>query len=635
MSKTKGTRARPDRAQGVVWDLGSFFPAFGGPEMRAFKERLAADVAALQAGAATAGSLNAATAERWEAIVLRLEDVEARLGHITAYIECLGAADAANEAYSREEAALARIGAEAEKAEVDLLHAFKEASEADFAVFAGRERLASAGHRLRRLRRRALHTMSREQEKLAADLAVDGLHAWGRMYNTLTGKLDFEMKWPDGRSNDRSKGRVERLPMAQWRALMSASDREVGRAAFEGGNREWARVGDVCGFAINAIAGNRLTLNRYRRHAHYLEPALYQAQVDRETLEAMYAAIHANVELPRRIFKAKAAALGRAGIWWFEREAPLLLEDSGQVDWPDGAAMVGRSFRRVYPGLADYFDRALEQRWIESEKRGGKRPGAFCTGSDVSNEQRVYMTYGGVLRDVSTLAHEVGHAWHGWLMRDLRPMARGYPMTLAETASVFAEQILAEGVADDPGISDTQKLLSLDGGLCDAAIMLLDITVRYEFERAFHDERASGEVGVSRLKELMVEAQRRVWADALLPGGEDPWFWASKLHFYITGTTFYNFPYTFGFLLAMALVARFRAKGAAFLPDYERFLRLTGSGSAEEVVKQALGRDIRSQEFWAEGIQALEEPLARYESLLASLPGLTARSSRRPPSRSR
>ncbi len=144
-------------------------------------------------------------------------------------------------------------------------------------------------------------------------------------------------------------------------------------------------------------------------------------------------------------------------------------------------------------------------------------------------------------------------------------------MTLAETASVFAEQILAEGVAEDPRLPDTQKLAILDGELCDAAIMLLDITVRYEFERAFHDERAAGEVGVSRLGELMVAAQRRVWADALLPDGVDPWFWASKLHFYITETTFYNFPYTFGFLLAMALVRRFRRKGAAFLPTTSAF----------------------------------------------------------------
>ncbi len=603
--------SKPAASPPQVWDLASYFPSFDGPEMRTFKDLLRADLRALAERAAAAGGLEASTAGTWEGIALGLEDIEARLGHLASFVECLGAADAASEAYGREEALLAQLGAEAEKIEVELLHAFKAASAGDFAAFLERENLRGAGHRLRRLKRRAEHTMPREQERLASDLAVDGLQAWGRLYNTLSGKLDFRMQWPDGR--------IERVPMAQWRALMSAADRRVGRAAFEGGNHAWARVGDVCAAALNAIAGNRLTLNRYRGHRHYLEPALYQSQVDRETLEAMYSAIYAHIQLPRRIFRAKASAFGRGGLWWFEREAPLVLKDLSAegLSWEAGSRLVGRAFRRVYPALADYFEQALERRWIESQMRPGKRPGAFCTGSELTGEQRVYMTFAGTLRDASTLAHETGHAWHSSLLRDLRPMARSYPMTLAETASVFAEKILAEGVAADPGLPDGQKLAMLDGELCDAAIMLLDITVRYEFERAFHDERASGEVGVSRLGELMVAAQRRVWAEALLPDGEDPWFWASKLHFYITGTTFYNFPYTFGFLLAMALVGRFRRQGPAFLPDYERFLRLTGSGSAEEVVRQAIGEDIRRPDFWAGGILALEEPLARYEALLA------------------
>jgi oligoendopeptidase F len=310
--------------------------------------------------------------------------------------------------------------------------------------------------------------------------------------------------------------------------------------------------------------------------------------------------------------------MGRTGIWWFEREAPLPLEAAGELGWNDGSRLVAQSFRLAYPALADYYAMALDKRWVESENRGGKRPGAFCTGSEVTGEQRVYMTFAGALGDASTLAHEVGHAWHGWLMRDLRPLARAYPMTLAETASVFAEQVFAEGIDADPGISAEQKLLTLDGALGDAGIMLLDITVRYEFERAFHDERRQGEVGVSRLRELMVKAQRQVWGDALLSGGEDPYFWASKLHFYITDVSFYNFPYTFGFLLAMALVRLFRQQGSAFLPCYEEFLRLTGSGTAEEVVKSAFGEDIRRREFWADGIRALEEPLRRYERLLAA-----------------
>jgi oligoendopeptidase F len=220
------------------------------------------------------------------------------------------------------------------------------------------------------------------------------------------------------------------------------------------------------------------------------------------------------------------------------------------------------------------------------------------------------------LGDVLTLAHESGHAFHGYLMRDIRPYARGYPMTLAETASTFGEQVLMNGLLDNPDVSDAQKAMMLDVEVGHGAIYLLDIPVRYEFEKAFYNERKNGELSVSRLKQLMVETQRRVLGDVLEAGGEDPYFWASKLHFYITGITFYNFPYTFGFLLSRGLYAMFKKEGTSFLRKYEEFLRLTGSDTAENVVRRSLGRDLETPEFWTEAIRSLEEPLNQLETLL-------------------
>ena len=132
----------------------------------------------------------------------------------------------------------------------------------------------------------------------------------------------------------------------------------------------------------------------------------------------------------------------------------------------------------------------------------------------------------------------------------------------------------------------------------------------YQFEKKLYEERADGELTVSRLKELMVETQREIFGDALAQGGEDPYFWASKLHFYITGVTFYNFPYTFGFLLSRGLYSMFKQEGPDFLPRYEEFLRLTGSDTAEGVARRALGRDLEDTQFWIEAIQTLEAPLA-------------------------
>jgi oligoendopeptidase F len=205
------------------------------------------------------------------------------------------------------------------------------------------------------------------------------------------------------------------------------------------------------------------------------------------------------------------------------------------------------------------------------------------------------------------------------MMRDVRPYGRVYPMTLAETASTFGEQVLMNGLIDDPDAGPDRKALILDIELGHGAVYLLDIPVRYEFEKAFYEERAQGPLSVSRLKDLMVSTQRRIVGDILEPGGEDPYFWASKLHFYITGITFYNFPYTFGYLLSRGLYVMFKEERAAFLPRYEEFLRRAGGDTAENVVQHTIGVDIEKPEFWAAAIRSLEEPLARLQNLLPEI----------------
>jgi len=597
-----------DSSKGVTWDLSSYFPKFNGPEMTAFKKKLTADVAALQKKAATAPPLSPKTAGEWEKLLLKAEELESRLGHIISYVTCLESADAANNDYGKERAALIGLAAEYSKFGVDLRRAIKDVPEKTLAAFLKREKLAPVAHSIRRVHEEARRTMTPPEEKLAADLAVTGFHSWSALYDKLSSKLEFDMVWPDGRK--------EKLPISRWRSLMSDPDRKVGRAAFEGGNRAWSSIEDSCAAALNAIAGTRLTLYRHRGIKDFLDTPLMNAGIKRKTLDAMYAAIHGNIEIPRAILRAKAARMGAKGISFFEREAPLPMKDSKAFTWPEGSAKVSAAFESVYPALGAYYKDFLNKRWMESEARGGKRPGAFCTGSSLTGEQRVYMTFNGSLGDVTTTAHEIGHAWHSHLLREMRPWAREYPMTLAETASIFGEHILAEGVYKDGSISETQKLLMLDEYLSGAATLLLDITVRFEFEKAFHEERKNGEVSVARFKELMTQTQRRVFGDALAPGGEDPMFWVSKLHFYFTDVPFYNFPYTFGFLLAASLFARFKQEGPAFLPKYEAFLRLTGSAPAEEVARRSIGADLGRPEFWSTAIVSLKEPLEKYKKFL-------------------
>lgn len=590
------------------WNLESYFPEFNGSEMIEFKKNLQNDIKSLTQTAVSLPALDKNNMDQWEDVVVKCEDILARFSHLSSYIGCLCANDAHNEDYQKEAAAESVLSADYDKIHIELLRAIKETPDELYDAFIQKASFDGMKYYLKRVREDAQKTMTTEKEILASDLNVDGFDAWGRLYDTIQGKLTFEMKWPDGK--------VERLPMSQRRSLLENPDRAVRSAAFEGGNKAWSAMEDVAAAALNSISGTRHTLNRHRGVNHFLDNALFQSGITRKTLDAIFQSIKENIEIPQKILKLKAKTQGTKAIAWYDLGSPLPLKDQEEISWEKGKGLVQQSFSTAYPRLGDYLKSMLDQNWIEWEPRAGKRPGAFCTGSLMTKESRVFMTFNKSLGDVLTLAHEVGHAFHSEVMKECRPYAHLYPMTLAETASTFGEMVLADGLLKDPHITDTQRAILLDMEIGHGSVYLMDIPVRFEFEKQFYEERKSGELSVSRFKELMAQTQRNIFGDVLEDGGEDPYFWASKLHFYITEVTFYNFPYTFGYLLSRGLYAMFKKEGSAFLPKYEAFLKMTGSDTAENVAKQTLGLDLETTAFWTQSIKSLEEPLAQFEEVL-------------------
>ncbi len=578
--------------------------------MKEFKNKLREDIDSIRVNASTLKPLEENNIEDWEKIFLDSEDLATRYSHLRSYIGCVASADSLNEDHLREEAEMSVLGAEFSKLSSELLSSLKNADDEVFKSFTQKKDLASASYHLDRMREESQRRMDQENEILAADLGVDGIGAWGRLYDTVSSKLEFDMEYPDGEKAC--------LPMSQRRSLMEKPDRGTRKAAFEGGNVAWEGIEDVTASALNAIAGTRLTLNRHRGIDHFLDVALFQSAISRKTLDAMLEAIYSEIEVPKDILRLKATTMNREKVAWYDLGAPMDLEFKKKLDWDEAQNLVRNSFSSSYPELGSFVNTVFEKNWVDWSPREGKRPGGFCTGSLLTKESRIFMTYNENIGDVLTLAHEAGHAFHSYVMRDIRPYAHSYPMTLAESASTFGEMILTEGILEDPSISNDEKILMLDTEINHGAIYLMDIPVRFEFEKAFYEERQNGEVPVSRLKELMVETQRKIFGDVLEEGGEDPYFWASKLHFYITGITFYNFPYTFGYLLSRGLFSMFKKEGEEFLPKYEEFLRLSGSDTAENVAMRSIGHNLESPEFWIESIHTLKEPLNKLKELLVN-----------------
>jgi oligoendopeptidase F len=596
---TAASRGYPDR-----WSLDSWFSGFGEPDYLAFKESLRPTAEELL----RRSTQESPDVDAVAALVKDLENFEGRVGLLGAYLGCLSADNADDEAVKADEAWFSTLEAEYAKlcANVQAILAGMTAEEFDLLL---KHPLSKdAEYTVGRMREGGKRQMRTELEALAADLNVNGLHAWGRLYDTLSGKMTFEMTFPDGQT--------ETVPMARRRALLAEPDRRVREAAFHAGQKPWHEHAVTLAAALNGIAGTRLSLYGRRGIAHFLDAPLFDSGMERGSLDAMLEAIQTHIELPRRALRKAAAFQGTGRLHYFDLEAPqIAAPEAKPLDWEEACATVEGAFGAAYPRLGAYFRELLDQRWIEAQPRAGKRPGAFCTGSHLRGEERIYMTFHGTVHDMVTLAHEAGHAWHSRLLRSSRGFASGYPMTLAETASNFGEMILLSGLLADPGITPETKSYLLDQEMLRAHAYLINIPMRYEFEKAFYTERAAGEVPVSRLGELMSEAQRSLYGDTLFEDGTDPMFWAYKMHFFITGVSFYNFPYVFGYLLSQALFSRFRAEGASFLPQYEAFLELTGSASCEDAVRRTLGEDLKDPAFWARALCSMQEPLDAYENL--------------------
>lgn len=589
------------------WDLSAYFTSFDDPTRVQFETELVSSLDAALASVKQLPPMGETSGAAWERWVLDFENIAARYSHFSSYVHALVSADGNSANYLDAEGRLSAMGAGFAKLEAQLNAALGPADEATFEGWVERPALAMAGYRLRQYRASAQRSMSTELEELAADLGTDGLEAWGRLYDGVMSNLTFRLQ---------VNGEPPReLPFSARRSLMEGEDREVRRAAFDAGNTALEPWLPTLGRALNHIAGTRLTLNRHRKVEHVLDSSVFDAGITRAMLDAMMAAVERQIEIPRRVLRLKARLLELPEVAWYDLGSALPVAASPQVSWDDAVRRVSTAFHRQYPALGAFFDSAIRARWVDYAPRSGKRPGAFCTTSDLIGESRVFMTFGGTLADVSTLAHEMGHAYHGYTLRNMRALASNYPMTLAESASIFAELLLVNGLLAEDGLAPEQRVALLAALVNDAPVFLLDVHTRFKFERAFYEERTRGEVRVERLSELMAQTQREIFGDTLAEDGVDPYFWASKLHFFITGVSFYNYPYIFGYLLSRGIYARFAEEGSGFLRKYEEFLEKSGAEAPAKLARDVLGCELEEPEFWERSIKCVMGPLAQLEAL--------------------
>lgn len=589
------------------WDLTTYFSTFGAEDYQQFNTGFTAQMAELQ----TQLKLLSPAPEQLPAIacwICGFEQLHSRMGHLHSFVGCLASADSSNDLYQREESRLGELGSQISIMTDGLMRLLGALSEPDFARLCQTKGLEGLAFPLSETREMSALRMSAELEELNAELRLTGLEAWSRAYFTTTGNLEF--------SFDDPKQGVTKVPFSHYNSLLCDPSPDRRNAVMAGAAETFGEHKHFFAAALNAISGTRLSINRRRGIGHFLHPSLTSARIGKESLDAMMAAIDARLDLAREMFRFRSTMTGVANPGYADLRAPLPLQEAPAMGWDTGVALISRAFHSGYPDLGSFFDEMVAKRWLDYNPRRNKRPGGFCSSSSFNGESRIFMTYRQTLNDVLTLAHEAGHAWHSRLLADTRPLAAQYPMTLAETASTFAERILTHGVLNDPQAPSVTKLVLLDAEIEHMQAFLLDLPVRFKFESAVYERRANGILSAAEYCDLMARTQREVFGTALSQGGEDPWFWASKLHFYISEVEFYNYPYTFGYLLSTLMVRRLQQQGPAFLNHYETFMRRSGSADCETLAAEILGGDMTTPEFWQQAIDALQQPFVQYKELL-------------------
>lgn len=582
----------------VNWELDSIFE--GGSQSQQlvnFLDALAADLTRYEAGGLPA-PLDDDTQSNWVQTIQTLYELSARLIQARSFTDCLVSQNVKDNKALQLTGQIDQLMARVETLWTRLTAAFAEQPDQAWAKLTTQTELSAVAFHLNEERNLARKKMAPALETLANELAADGYHAWDRLYGVMAGNKEVEF---DGQPL--SLGQLQNK-------YIDDPDRDTRRRAFELFETSWAELAQNCSLALNHQAGFRLTLYRRRGWDSVLLEPLMDNRLTAETLEAMWHVVDAKSAKLLDYFQAKARLLGANKLEWFDIHAPVG-EVTQTYSYPEAADFVIDSIRTFNPHIADFCRLAVEQRWIESEDRPGKRAGAYCTGLPISKESRIFMTFNGSFNGILTLAHELGHAYHSWVMRDLPYGAQRYTSSVAETASTFNETIVRDASLN-AATNNRERLGILSTKLDDATAFLMNIRARFDFEVAFFEQRARQHLSVDELNELMLQAQKTAFKDGL--ASYHPLFWASKLHFYITRAPFYNFPYTFGYLFSNGVYAQAIAEGESFQERYIALLRDTGSMTTEQLARTHLGVNLTRPEFWE---TAVDHALADVDEFVA------------------
>ena len=443
------------------------------------------------------------------------------------------------------------------------------------------------------------HLLSDELEDVIAKFSISGGDGWEQLFEAMTSGVEGEFKG-------------EKVTLSEIRNMAYDADAAVRKEAYETELKMYDTIKEPIAFALNNIKQQVLTETSLRGFESPLAQTLEASRMSRKTLDALLEAIREYLPQFRAYLKHKAALLGHEnGLPFYDLFAPIG-ESSRRFTIEESKEFLLENFKGFSDDLAQMTKEAYENNYIDFLPRKGKVGGAFCSNLPFIKQSRILTNFSGSLSDVVTIAHELGHAYHGLHIENHRVLNQEYSMPVAETASTFNENIVMNTVISEA--SDAEKVALLESQLQDTTQIIVDIYSRYLFESAVFENREKSFMFSKDLEQLMLDAQKEAYGDGLDPDAMHPYMWACKPHYYSSGLSFYNFPYAFGGLFSKGLYAIYQEQPEGFVEKYQELLRATTVTSAEDTAK-VLCVDVTDSAFWKKALAQVADNIEQFIAL--------------------
>ncbi|AQS03384.1 M3 family oligoendopeptidase [Clostridium beijerinckii] len=447
------------------------------------------------------------------------------------------------------------------------------------------------------------YLLSDQEESIIANMKNTGSNAWAKLKDNLISTLLVEIE---------EDNEIKHIPLTMVLNMAYDKDATVRKKAYEAEIKSYKKVEEGVAAALNGIKGEVLTVCDFRGYKSPLEKTLIDSRMSEESLEAMFLAMKESLPVFRKYLRRKGEMLGhKNGLPFYDLYAPVCEADM-KFTYEEGTKFVEKNFRTFSDNLGDFARKAIDNHWIDVKPKEGKVGGAFCENLHFNGESRILLNYGDNFGDVVTLAHELGHGFHGECLNNETTLNSDYPMPIAETASTFCETIIKKAAIKDA--SKNEALAILETEISDCTQVIVDIYSRFLFEKSFFEARKGSSLSVEEINDLMLDAQREAYGDGLDPDFLHPYMWTWKPHYYDAEYNYYNFPYAFGLLFAKGLYAEYLKKGKTFSKEYEKLLSITGKNKIADVAR-VMGIDINDTEFWRNSLKTIEGDIEEFIDL--------------------